>query len=239
MQASAARFCFSSASKKVIADVSYTVARSCYGPLRGKTHVASLSAQDPPNVQKRVTKQERRARVEEFVQNYRASHEGKFPCASSVRQQVGGSYYVARALLQELEYNSRLKSDARNDSLESDDFKETHGLNNTDLSTRDASTGFEGINEEVAKTSESLDFKTQLSECHGKTGPIKSDLSSSISLEHKCGPMAASDQTESNKMMKAETLESSKHAHGGSTETNLWGSLKSFAEGVRIFWKNL
>lgn len=38
---------------------------------------------------------------------YRASNGGKFPTASSIRQQTGGSYYVIRAIIQELEYKSK------------------------------------------------------------------------------------------------------------------------------------
>uniref|UniRef100_A0A453CGK5 AT3G52170-like helix-turn-helix domain-containing protein n=1 Tax=Aegilops tauschii subsp. strangulata TaxID=200361 RepID=A0A453CGK5_AEGTS len=127
-----ARFSSSFASsRKAISDA---VARSSYRPLCGKKHLGSLSAQDPPKVQKRLTKEERRAKVEEFVENYRASHEGKFPSATYVRKQVGGSYYVSWALLQELEYNSRLRSDVRDASFNS---------------TRDVGTSFEGIKEET------------------------------------------------------------------------------------------
>ena len=81
--------------------------------------------------------------------SYRASHEGKFPSVTSVRQQVGGSYYVARALLQELKYNSRLKTDVRNTSNNTENFKGKYGLNNVDLSTGDASTSFESMKEEM------------------------------------------------------------------------------------------
>lgn len=81
--------------------------------------------------------------------SYRASNEGKFPSATSVRQQVGGSYYTVRELLQELEYNSRLKSDGRNISFESERFKGKQWLYNMYLSTTDAGTRFEGMKEEM------------------------------------------------------------------------------------------
>ncbi|EMS58731.1 hypothetical protein TRIUR3_11620 [Triticum urartu] len=280
-----------------IADVSDAVARSSYRPLCGKKHLGSPSAQDPPKVQKRLTKEERRDRVEEFVENYRASHEGKFPSATYVRKQVGGSYYVlwallqeleynsklrsdvsdasfnstrdartsfegikeetdlpevhkrmtreermARveefvekgsilhsnvlqpadqlclsdvggsyytvlALLQELEYNSRLKNDVRNASFSSENFKEKYGLHNIDLSPRVAATNFQGVNEEMAKTSEPLDLNTkpQLPECHGKAGAAKPKLSPTTCLEDKSEPMA-SGQTENNNVVKAQNL---------------------------------
>ncbi|CAA7411016.1 unnamed protein product [Spirodela intermedia] len=38
---------------------------------------------------------------------YRASNGGKFPTASSIRQQTGGSYYVVKAIIQELEYKAK------------------------------------------------------------------------------------------------------------------------------------
>jgi hypothetical protein len=50
------------------ADISDAVVRSSYRPLCGKAHLSSLSGEDLPRVQKRVSKQERRARVEEFVE---------------------------------------------------------------------------------------------------------------------------------------------------------------------------
>uniref|UniRef100_A0ACD5V3A8 Uncharacterized protein n=1 Tax=Avena sativa TaxID=4498 RepID=A0ACD5V3A8_AVESA len=160
---------------------------------------------DLPEVQNRVTKQERRTRVEEFVENYRASHDGKFPRATHVRQQVGGSYYIARALLQELEYNSRQKSDVRNASFNSENVKGKYGLDNTDHFTRDTITSFEGINKEMTKTSEPLDLKIKPELSDGKTGAAKSNLSSKIYLEDKSEPMA-SDHIESNKPIKAENL---------------------------------
>ncbi|TKW40537.1 hypothetical protein SEVIR_1G252200v4 [Setaria viridis] len=105
MQASA-RLSSSAASKKVIAGVSSPITRSCYRTSRGKAHAAPLSAQEPPpKGQKRITKQERRVRIVEFVDKFRASNDGKFPSITNARQQVGGSYYTVRVILQELKYN--------------------------------------------------------------------------------------------------------------------------------------
>ncbi|CAN6232604.1 unnamed protein product [Urochloa humidicola] len=105
MQASA-RLSSSAASKKVIAGVSSAITRSCYRASRGKAHAAPLSAPEPPaKGQKRITKQERKVRIVEIVDKFRASNDGKFPTAKSVRQQAGGSYYTVREVLQELQYN--------------------------------------------------------------------------------------------------------------------------------------
>ncbi|KAJ1280117.1 hypothetical protein BS78_04G207000 [Paspalum vaginatum] len=104
-----ARLSSSTASKRVIAGVSSTITRSCYRTTRGKAHAAPLSAQEPPpKGQKKITKQERRARIVEFVDNFRASNDGKFPTITSVRRQAGGSHYTVRDILQELEYNAKL-----------------------------------------------------------------------------------------------------------------------------------
>ncbi|KAL6633904.1 hypothetical protein ACP70R_026575 [Stipagrostis hirtigluma subsp. patula] len=105
MQASA-RLSSSAASKRVIAGISSTITRSCYRTSRGKAHAAPLSAQEPPpKGQKRVSKQERRARIEEFVEKYKIANEGKFPSIKNVRQHVGGGHYTVREILQEMEYN--------------------------------------------------------------------------------------------------------------------------------------
>ncbi|CAL4886498.1 unnamed protein product [Urochloa decumbens] len=107
MQASA-RLSSSAASKKVIAGVSSAITRSCYRSTRGKAHAAPLSAQEPPpKGQKRITKQERKVRIVEIVDKFRASNDGKFPGVKAVRQQVGGSFYTVREILQELEYNHK------------------------------------------------------------------------------------------------------------------------------------
>ncbi|GAB4842719.1 hypothetical protein Ancab_012694 [Ancistrocladus abbreviatus] len=57
---------------------------------------------------KRVLKAERKAMLESFVNQYRVMNGGKFPPKSLVQKEVGGSYYVLRVMLQELEYNSKM-----------------------------------------------------------------------------------------------------------------------------------
>nr|CAB3447336.1 unnamed protein product [Digitaria exilis] len=67
MQASA-RLSSSAASKKVIAGVSSAITRSLYRTTRGKAHAAPLSAQEPPpKGQKKVSKEERKIRIAEFI----------------------------------------------------------------------------------------------------------------------------------------------------------------------------
>ncbi|XP_042443346.1 uncharacterized protein LOC122028567 [Zingiber officinale] len=59
---------------------------------------------------RRISKEERRALVESFVGKYRAQNAGIFPSVSKVQMEVGGSYYVIREMVQELEYNAKLAS---------------------------------------------------------------------------------------------------------------------------------
>ncbi|XAR53140.1 hypothetical protein NMG60_11021562 [Bertholletia excelsa] len=94
-------------SVKVVTKISSPARRSniCW---RGKSFTASVPS-DVPKVQKvrkRFSKDERKAMVESFVKMYRAMNEGKFPTISGARKQVGGSYYVIRSILQELEYKA-------------------------------------------------------------------------------------------------------------------------------------
>uniref|UniRef100_A0A0D9VIR0 AT3G52170-like helix-turn-helix domain-containing protein n=1 Tax=Leersia perrieri TaxID=77586 RepID=A0A0D9VIR0_9ORYZ len=105
MQASA-RLSSSAASKRVIAGVSSTIVRSCQRTWRGKSHAAApLSAQEASKGPKRIGKKERRVKIEKFVEEYKASNDGKFPSMKIVREHVGGSHYTVREIVQELEYN--------------------------------------------------------------------------------------------------------------------------------------
>ncbi|KAK9996801.1 hypothetical protein SO802_021487 [Lithocarpus litseifolius] len=61
-------------------------------------------------VRTRLSKLERQAMVESFVNKYREMNAGKFPTASSAVKQVGGSYYTVRKIIQELQYKSKLSS---------------------------------------------------------------------------------------------------------------------------------
>ncbi|XP_021292208.1 uncharacterized protein LOC110422567 [Herrania umbratica] len=75
---------------------------------RGRSYAASLPSDSPKR--KRVSKDERRAMIESFITRYRSVNAGKFPSASAAQKEVGGSYYVVRKVLQELEYNSKVCS---------------------------------------------------------------------------------------------------------------------------------
>ncbi|XP_022964986.1 uncharacterized protein LOC111464933 [Cucurbita moschata] len=79
---------------------------------RGRSYAASV-ASDVPRPEKdgkKVSKQDRRAMVESFVDKYKASNTGKFPSISDTKKQVGGSFYIIRKILQELQNESTMSS---------------------------------------------------------------------------------------------------------------------------------
>ncbi|KAI9175039.1 hypothetical protein LWI28_026471 [Acer negundo] len=83
---------------------------------RGRSYAASVVPSDslePQRVRKRVSKEERRALVESYVNKYRAEHNGKFPSASDAIKNVGGCFYVNRMIIKELEYKSKISSSNR------------------------------------------------------------------------------------------------------------------------------
>lgn len=106
--------------KRVFTEMSSLLSRSnghwrgrSNGHCRGRSFAASVPSDDASKVQKgrkRVSKDERKAMVFSFVNKYRASNAGKFPTISEAIKQVGGSYYVIRKILQELEYQSTTSS---------------------------------------------------------------------------------------------------------------------------------
>ncbi|XP_045815367.1 uncharacterized protein LOC123908698 isoform X1 [Trifolium pratense] len=69
----------------------------------------------------KVPKHERRAMVESFVNKYRSENAGKFPTIKGTKKEVGGSYYVVREIIQELEYKSKMKSQSAKDRPIQDD----------------------------------------------------------------------------------------------------------------------
>ncbi|CAN6273616.1 unnamed protein product [Urochloa humidicola] len=226
MQASA-RLSSSAASKKVIAGVSSAITRSCYRTSRGKAHAAPLSAPEPPaKGQKRITKQERKVRIVEIVDKFRASNDGKFPSAKSIRQQAGGSYYTVREVLQELQYNhtkgplgnakaaplqgtvevaehSRSKDEAKVAQLKGTPKFAEHSRHEDDIAknlyNRDSSKGSQEIQDgdDVLVSPKNAAMSTAIVE---KTETRKPTVSSHHSVETEAGKDDLSDQTERESM---------------------------------------
>lgn len=82
---------------------------------RGKSFAASVPSGSfkPQKGQKRIPKQERHAMVESFVDKYRASNAGRFPTSCHVHKEIGGSYYIVRQIVQELEYKYKVSSSSK------------------------------------------------------------------------------------------------------------------------------
>ncbi|KAL6320487.1 hypothetical protein AAG906_007566 [Vitis piasezkii] len=79
---------------------------------------------------KRVPKDERKVMVESFINKYRGMNAGKFPTVSEAQKHVGGSYYIVRELVQELEHKAKTSPlSRRNENLmENEPAKERKSL---------------------------------------------------------------------------------------------------------------
>ncbi|XP_022156275.1 uncharacterized protein LOC111023208 [Momordica charantia] len=79
---------------------------------RGRSYAASVAPAipDPDKDRKTVPIEARRAMVESFVDKYKSINAGKLPSISNTQKQVGGSFYVVRKILQELQNESTMPS---------------------------------------------------------------------------------------------------------------------------------
>ncbi|XP_020156368.1 uncharacterized protein [Aegilops tauschii subsp. strangulata] len=161
-----ARLSSPAASRKVISGVSGAVARPCYRTWRWKAHAAPLSAPGPPKGKKReyISKNERKARMKEFIEGYQASNDGRFPTMQMIRQSVGGGHYTIRDVLSEVKYNqikfpfdkskaaqlqetaegaeqSRPEEESGNSSFNSQSFNGNQDEDDTLLSQKDSPAG--------------------------------------------------------------------------------------------------
>ncbi|THU73486.1 hypothetical protein C4D60_Mb04t23350 [Musa balbisiana] len=111
MQASARGLAFSSSpvssTKRVFIGLSSALLRSSFGGWEKSFSELVPSGPCKPQKGKKIPEQERRALVESFVDKYRASNAGRFPSVAHVRQEIGGSYYIIKQLVQEMKYNKR------------------------------------------------------------------------------------------------------------------------------------
>ncbi|KAH0976499.1 hypothetical protein GBA52_026218 [Prunus armeniaca] len=87
-----------------------------------------------PNVRrvkgKRLSKAERQAMIEPFVNKYRAMNAGAFPTVSCAQKELGGSYYVVKSILQELQYKAKMSpwSPVTADMPKQEEVRETESL---------------------------------------------------------------------------------------------------------------
>ncbi|XP_060204368.1 uncharacterized protein LOC132632450 isoform X1 [Lycium barbarum] len=93
-------------SKRVLGNASNSVRR-------WKSFAASVQSDSTADKRKgkRVTKEERKAMAEAFVNKYRTMNGGKFPPTKAAMKEVGGSYYTVKKIVQELQYNAKMPVD--------------------------------------------------------------------------------------------------------------------------------
>ncbi|CAD6250135.1 unnamed protein product [Miscanthus lutarioriparius] len=245
MQASA-RLSSSAAFRKVIAGVSSATTRSCYRTSRGKAHAAPLPAQEPPpKGRKRISMQERRALIVEFVDNYRASNEGKFPTITNICEQIGGSFYTVRPVIQEMVYNhAKLPLDNPKPVPRQVTVEVTEHLMQKDearVAQRQVSEPSTPKDDaEVAHLMQK--DEARVAERQVSVHSTPKDDAEMAHLMQKDEPRVAERQVSEHAFPKDEGKVLCREDNPKleeSVNTGLLGSLKSFAYGIRNFWKNM
>lgn len=122
---------------------------------------------------------------------YRASNEGRFPHVSQVKKEIGGSYYVTREIVQELEYKYKLVQAGQSNLAQPVESKESSNDTSSD-----------SIGEKVAST---VDVANKVARKEGQRsmeaeGVKKEELSGKsieVSVEEQ-GRLVASNDTTTN-----------------------------------------
>lgn len=124
------RFLSKPSSKRALTEIS-NLAWGSNTRSRGRSFTALVPSVMPRKIRNWVSKDERQAMVKEFINKHRSGNSGKFPTASYIKKEVGGSYYFVRKILQEVEYKSKLSSsNTGNESSNKKDLpKENEGSN--------------------------------------------------------------------------------------------------------------
>ncbi|CAL9087169.1 unnamed protein product [Musa textilis] len=252
MQASARGLAFSSSpvsssTKRVFIGLSSALLRSSFRGWEKSFSALVPSGPCKPQKDKKISEQERRALVESFVDKYRASNAGRFPSVSHVRQEIGGSYYIIKQLVQEMKYTKRSSmSEGAHHLTKAEDIDQsssakkvpfTSAVDNmlkTDVGDKDESSVSLKLDIEVdamqSPSGETVGSRTEIS-----TNDIAHDASFSKVVEHNRG--------------KDEVLETEGHLrdHPRSTEqsdssartTDLWGNWRLLADGIVNFWRKM
>lgn len=200
---------------------------------------------------RRVTKNERKSMVENYVKNYRETNAGKFPTTTNAMKDTGGSYYTVRQILQELIHNSKQptgdtketslkKSTTENDKIsanikeryEDSTFKSNGKQGQQSSVLKEAS-----INEKASifqQTDKSEDVGTQFHPSIGK--PESSQLpdpENNINQENHKNKL----QQESTEVLGRESQKVPTGDAEPQTSLSVWNNLKSFANGIINLWK--
>ncbi|XP_071691227.1 uncharacterized protein [Rutidosis leptorrhynchoides] len=114
--------------KQAITELSNLVPGS-NAELSERSSAGPLASKGP--IRKKVASADRRVMLESFVNKYRAMNLGKFPSTTNAQKAVGGSYYIIRKMLQEMEYNVKIFSEEK--VLVKEDKKLTKGNDTTEM----------------------------------------------------------------------------------------------------------
>nr|XP_018677873.1 PREDICTED: uncharacterized protein LOC103976963 isoform X4 [Musa acuminata subsp. malaccensis] len=248
MQASARGLAFSSSpvsssTKRVFIDLSSALLRSSFRGWEKSFSALVPSGPYKPQKGEKISEQERRALVESFVDKYRASNAGRFPPVSHVRQEIGGSYYIIKQLVQEMKYNKRsslnggahhlTKAEDVDQSSSAKKVPFTSAVDNMLKTDDESSVSLKldiGVDAMQSPSGETIGSRTEKS-----ANDIAHDASFSKVVEHNRG--------------KDEVLETEEHLrdHPRSTEqsdssartTDLWGNLRLLADGIVSFWRKM
>ncbi|XP_065003840.1 uncharacterized protein LOC135636164 isoform X4 [Musa acuminata AAA Group] len=248
MQASARGLAFSSSpvsssTKRVFIGLSSALLRSSFRGWEKSFSALVPSGPYKPQKGEKISEQERRALVESFVDKYRASNAGRFPPVSHVRQEIGGSYYIIKQLVQEMKYNKRsslnggahhlTKAEDVDQSSSAKKVPFTSAVDNMLKTDDESPVSLKldiGVDAMQSPSVETIGSRTEKS-----ANDIAHDASFSKVVEHNRG--------------KDEVLETEEHLrdHPRSTEqsdssartTDLWGNLRLLSDGIVSFWRKL
>ncbi|XP_074573725.1 uncharacterized protein LOC141830138 [Curcuma longa] len=214
---------------------------------QGKSFAASIhSSSCKPQKGKRIPKEERRALVESFVNEYRAQNVGKFPSFTQVRKEVGGSPYVIRMLVQELEHNAKLAS-FNKETRVSRKVEDGGQISYAEISS--AVVADENLKSStMTKDESSVPLKLVIEAETSQTPPgdpvgcqteISTIDSSQDTPNHKAVEHARDATTLGTDMEELQPIEHNRSSnHGDSPRaTNWWGSLRSLADGIFSIWR--
>ncbi|XP_074565587.1 uncharacterized protein LOC141822067 isoform X1 [Curcuma longa] len=191
---------------------------------------------------KRISKEKRRALVESFVGKYRAQNAGIFPSIQKVKMEVGGSYYVIRELVQELEYNAKLASFNK--------VTRQPGKVEGSAQISDAAMSSAIVADEILKSStmakdepsvvtEADALQIPPGELVGCQTEISTIDSSADIPNQKVVKHARSDTTLGTDMEDLQPIENIRSSNQGDSPraTSFWSNLRSLADGIFSFWK--
>lgn len=180
---------------------------------RGKSFAASVpcGSYKPQKGQKK-SKEERRAMIESFVDKYRASNAEKFPSASHTRQELGGSFYVIREIIQELQCNHRMSLSNKIEDAPSVSLKMKSEID----------------------ISQSASGQRESNTTDVNTTKLSQDMDSLNGVKQM-----GNHETPKTEKLHCEQLIGSEHGESSPKTASFWENLRSLRDGIINFWKKM